>query len=79
MIFDQVSYDWAGPYGLLAEIEGGTKFIALTTKVYTVPARPPPQDPDIVSGNITGKQARSKKELNDIAKGNFAILEGFRK
>ena len=78
MIFDQVSYDWTGPYALLAEIEGGTKFTALTNKAYTVPACPPPQDPNIVSGNITDKQARSKKELNDIAKGNFAILEGFR-
>jgi len=78
MIFTQVSYDWAGEYGLLAEIEGGTKFTALTTKQYTAPVRPPAQDPGIVSGNITDKQARSKKELNDIAKVNYAIVEGFR-
>ena len=45
MIFDQVSYDWAGPYGLLAEVEGGTKFTALTTKQYTAPVRPPPKTP----------------------------------
>ena len=37
----------------------------------------PPQDPDIVAGNITDKQARSKKELNYIAKENYAILEEF--
>ena len=61
MIFDQVSYDWAGPYGLLAEIEGGTKFTALITKQYTASVCSPPQDPDIVSGNITDKQASSKK------------------
>ena len=78
MKFTQVSYDWAGEYGLLAEIEGGTKFTALTQKQYTAPVRPPPQDPGIVSGNITDKQARSRKELNDIAKVNYAIVEGFR-
>ena len=78
MIFTQVSYDWAGEYGLLAEIEGGTKFTALTTKQYTAPVRPPAQDPGIVAGNVTDKQARSRKELNDIAKVNYAIVEGFR-
>ena len=77
MIFDWVSYNWAGPHGLLAGLEGGTRFTVLTNLIYILPAAPLTHDPGIVSGNITDKHARSKKELNDIAKGNYTIVEGF--
>ena len=30
MIFDQVTYDWCGEYGLLAEIEGTTRYKTVT-------------------------------------------------
>ena len=78
MIFDQVTYDWCGEYGLLAEIEGATRYKTLTGLDYTAPVKPPPQDPDIVSAALTDKQARARQELHGVKLVNFAILEGFR-
>ena len=40
-----VSYDWAGEYGLLAEVQGAAKYLVTTTEVYVAPVRPDVNDP----------------------------------
>ena len=72
-----VSYDWAGDYGLLAEIRGPIKYHVKTGKVYTPPARPLVVDPQVLAGNLTDKQARIATLNNNQMKLDYAVLEGF--
>ena len=71
-----VAYDWAGDHGLLAEIVGKVKYLALTTKNYVEPKRPP----IVPAGyaNLTEKNARTATIKNTQDKIDFAVLEGFR-
>ena len=78
MIFDQVSYNWVGKYGLLAEIEGAVKYLALIRKNYILPVRPKATDPKIVNTSLIDKQARALQELDHNKKADYAAVESFR-
>ena len=43
-----VSYVWAGDYGLLAEIEGATQYLATAGETYVIPTKPDDIDPDVL-------------------------------
>ena len=66
LTYDNVSYEWAGEYGLLAEIIGATRMNTLTNVTYVLPVKPPPVDPDVEAGNLTEKKALTAKTLNDV-------------
>ena len=72
-----VNYAWAGDHGLLAEITAPAKYQTKTGKVYTLPARPPVVDPQVLAGALTDKQARIATLNNDQMKLDYAVLEGF--
>ena len=74
-----VSYPWSGQHGLLAEIMGAHKYLAETGKHYVPPARPPVYDPAIIREGLTQAQIRVAQAMNDAAKVDYAMLEGFRK
>ena len=73
-----VSYPWSGQHGLLAEVMGARKYLAETGKHYVPPARPPVYDPQILGGGLTQAQIRVAQAMNDTAKVDYAVLEGFR-
>ena len=56
LTYDNVTYDWAGEYGLLAEIIGATRMNTLTNVTYVLPVNPPPVNPDVEAGNLTEKK-----------------------
>ena len=72
-----VTYDWAGDHGLLAEIYGYQKYFQLTGKRYTPPNRPPVVHPDILANNLNQNNARVAETKNNQARCNYAVLEGF--
>ena len=73
-----VSYIWAGEHGLLAEIFGAAKYLAKTGEVYVAPVRPPIADPRILGGGLSQAAIRVAAAVNDTAKIDFAVVEGFR-
>ena len=73
-----VSYIWAGEHGLLAEIMGAAKYLAKTGEVYVAPVRPPIADPRILGGGLSQAAIRVAAAVNDTAKIDFAVVEGFR-
>ena len=77
MNFD-VTYPWSGAHGLLAEVMGAHRYLAETGKHYVPPARPPVYDPAIIAGGMTQAQIRVAQVMNDTAKVDYAVLEGFR-
>ena len=78
LTYDNVTYDWAGEYGLLAEIIGATRMNKLTNVTYVLPVKPPAVDPDVEAGNLTEKKALTAKALHEVKLVNYAIVEGFR-
>ena len=77
IIFDRVSYTWADKYGFLTEAEGPARYLALKGKNHVSPERPQVPDRRIVDASLTDKQARAAQELNDTAKANCDVVEGF--
>ena len=73
-----VSYPWAGEHGLLAEVAGATKYLATTGKAYVAPVRPLICDPRILGGTLNQATIRVATAVNDTAKVDFAVLEGYR-
>ena len=73
-----VNHEWAGKFGLLAEIIGPVKYLAKTEKVYVPPPRPPVVHPDVLAGHLTDKAARIATLNNDQLKLDYAIIQGFR-
>ena len=73
-----MSYIWAGEHGLLAEIMGAAKYLAKTGEVYVAPVRPPIADPRILGGGLSQAAIRVAAAVNDTAKIDFAVVEGFR-
>ena len=73
-----VSYTWSGAHGLLAEVMGARKYLAETGKHYVPPVRPPVYDPTITTNGMTQAAIRVAQAINDTAKGDYAVLEGFR-
>ena len=73
-----VTYDWAGDHGLLAEIYGCQKYFQLTGKRCVPPARPPVVHPDILANNLNQNNARIAEAENAQARVNYAVLDGFR-
>ena len=73
-----VTYPWSGQHGLLAEIMGAHKYLAETGKHYVPPVRPPIYDPRIIGAGLNQAQIRVAQAMNDTAKVDYAVLEGFR-
>ena len=73
-----VSYTWSGAHGLFAEVMGARKYLAETGKHYVPPARPPVYDPTITTAGMTQAAIRVKQAMNDTAKVDCSVLEGFR-
>ena len=53
-----VSYSWAGDPGLLAEIDGKTKYLADTAELYIKPTKPLQTHASVLVGNSTQTQVR---------------------
>ena len=73
-----VSYLWAEQHGLLAEVMGAHKYHAKTGKIYVPPVRPPDYDPRIIGGGLNQAQIRVAQAVNDTAKVDYTVIEGFR-
>ena len=65
-----VSYPWAGDYGLLAVVDGPVKYLARTGMVFVTPVKPTAQHPDI----LVGTAARINKRRQSTAFENGIIL-----
>ena len=72
-----VSYTWSGAHGLLAEIMGDRKYLAETDKHYVPPVRPPGYVPTITTTTMTQAAIRVAQVMNNTAKVDYAVLEGF--
>ena len=72
-----VTYDWADDHGLLPEIIGQAKFLALTTKNYVALVWPPVVPPAVLNQTATDKEAKIFMAENDQMKMNYAVTEGF--
>ena len=70
-----VSYQWAGDFGLLALIDGPVKYLARTGLVYVEPTQPTPQHPTINIG--TAAVIKQKEVKNDLWKRDYAVVLGF--
>ena len=70
-----VSYPWAGDYGLLALIDGPVKYLARTGLNYVEPVKPTPQHPTINVG--TAAIIKQKEVENDLWKRDYAVVLGF--
>jgi hypothetical protein len=75
-----VTYSWAGEFGLLAEIIGAAKYAAdnPTLEPYTPPVQPPNQHAEINDGG-TAAQLKQLEIENDLALRDFAMVKGFRR
>ena len=71
-----VTYEWAGNYGLLAEIMGNGAYLLLTGMEYTKPTEPPkyPEDLDKDSTKDECKRALAELDEEKIA---YAMQKGF--
>lgn len=78
-IKQRVSYDWAGQYGLLAEIIGAARYAAdnPTLPPYVPPVQPP-HSPVLPVG-ATAAQIRAATDDNNLLKRDWAIVVGFRR
>ena len=74
-----VSYTWAGDRGLLAEIDGATKYLADTQETYIEPTKPPQNHAGVLVGNPTQTQVRILTAINDLLKQDYATVLGFQK
>jgi hypothetical protein len=70
-----VSYPWAGDFGLLALIDGAERYLARTGLVYVEPTKPTPQHPTINVG--TAALIKQKEAENDLWKRDYAVVLGF--
>ena len=57
---------------------GAHKYLAKTGKHYVPPARPPVYNPAITTTMMTQAAIRVAQAMNDTAKMDYAVLEGFR-
>lgn len=75
-----VTYDWAGEFGLLAEIVGAAKYALDNPGMnpYIVPTQPPNQHPNINAGG-TAAALKALEAENDLALRDFAVVKGFRR
>ena len=64
-----VSYDWAGNYGLLAEIEGAAQYLTTSGKTYVPQVQPLYADARL-SGTETAANVRTFTSENDEKKRN---------
>ena len=70
-----VSYPWAGDYGLLALIDGPDTYLTRTGLDFIAPVKPTPQHPTINVG--TAAQIKQKEVENDQWKRDYAVVLGF--
>jgi len=74
-----VSYTWAGDYGLLAEIEGTAQYLATTGNNYVTPTQPADIDPEILINGTTQVRVKVLQERTIVSKRDWAVVKGFRK
>ena len=71
-----VTYKWAGDYGLIAEIMGNGAYLLLMGKEYTEPKEPPKYPTDLDKNSSKDEQDRAIAEL-DEEKIAYAMRKGF--
>ena len=73
-----VTYNWAGKCGLLAELVGAVKYATdnSTMDPYTTPPQPPNQHANINAGG-TMAVLKVFEADNDLALRDFAVVKGF--
>ena len=76
----RVSYDWAGQFGLLAEIIGAARY-ALDNPAMPAFVAPvqPANTPTYPNNNPTGAQIKAATDANNLEKRDWAVLLGFRR
>ena len=73
-----MSYDWAGDYGLLAEIEGDTQYLPITTgEIYVIPTKPDDINPEILVNGTTQVRVKVLQERTIVKKRDWAVVLGF--
>lgn len=72
-----VSYAWAGDYGLLAEIHGAVRYLAENNKTYIKPLKPHHADAQLLSRSPTAAQIRTFTNNNYVLKADYAVVQGF--
>ena len=75
----RVSYDWAGRYGLLAEIIGAARYAVdhPTLPAYVAPVQP--ANSPVLPAGPTAAQIRQLTDDNNLLKRDWAMLQGFRR
>ena len=74
-----VSYTWAGDYGLLPKIHGAAKYLSNTGHNYSIPTQPPDINPDVLLPDKTQIQIKKMQSATMVAKRNYAVVTGFRR
>ena len=74
-----VSYTWAGDYGLLAEIYGGVRYLAETGETYVTPAKTDHTDAQLLNATPTAAQVRLYQNENNVKKVDYAVTVGFQR
>ena len=72
-----VSYDWAGDYGLLAEIEGATQYLTTTEEIYIIPTKPDNINPEILVNGTTQVRVKVLQERTIVKKRDWVVVKGF--
>ena len=74
-----VSYGWAGDYGLLAEIERATQYLDTTGETYVIPTKLNDIDPDVLVNRTTQVRVTVLQARTIVKKRDCAVVLGFRK
>ena len=76
----RVSYDWAGQYGLLADIIGAARY-ALDGPLMPAYAAPvqPANTPTCTNNNPSAAQIKAATDTNNLEKRDWAVVCGYRR
>ena len=72
-----VSYDWAGNYGLLAKIKGTTQYITTPGEIYVLSSKSDNTDPKILVNGTTQIRVKVLQEHIFVTKRDWAVVKGF--
>ena len=75
----RVSYDWAGQYGLLAEIIGAARYAADNPLLPAYVAPVQPANSPVMPAAPTAAQIRQLTDDNNLLKRDWAVVCGFRR
>ena len=72
-------YGWVGNYGLLAQIEGATQYLATAGETYVIQTKPDDIDPNVLVNETTQVRVKVLQARTIVKKRDWAVVVGFRK